>query len=264
MNNLFDQTPVFKTIFDDEQLMNEKLIYKRSSTEFTQEYTSFMESLVKKAKLILKIILCSGIIWLVLWLSSDLINCPNYVTRILGYIFFLDIIIKICIFKFSDHVIDFSKKPAVKEKIKQLEKKGIVEMNLPEGADTMEIFIPKTKEEISASDDNYDGWICENRVMSRYYDESYLYLADMLRTIRIPLESFKSISPKPLGGRISTWLQTYPAKEKTGVKFRNAHNIIVPFYTIEIFISGRSYNLCIPFYELESFCDITGLTKSDI
>ena len=97
--------------------------------------------------------------------------------------------------------------------------------------------------------------ICANSLMMAWRDEENLYLADVLRTVRIPFEAFYKIEQESQKCRINQWLQENPPRKlkKQGVKVDRANRILVQYNIVEVY-SGKE-NLCIwiPSYEMDRF-----------
>lgn len=258
MDNFFIKQD-FIDLLTEKQIINDEFFYKHISPELTQELSQFGILLNKKSRKIGMLGCSTSIILLCLWFGTSALDFSKDIVSLFGRLFFLDFIIKGFLCTFFSSLLDVSKRSSAKKKMQSLAEQAFSEMGLPDDADTMEIFIPKTKEIFKHFTHNPQGWICENRVMKRYYDNQYFYLTDLFSTIRIPLTSFCSISQETQGGRIGRWLQNFPAKKKLGVKLRKKNDIIVPFYTVKICAYEETYELCIPSYELQSFSDITKL-----
>ncbi len=249
VNNSNISSGDFKNLLENEKLIEERLTYKRPPQEYLDRMKACSESCKKWNKIQIIIFLLSGVIIFILCLLLCSFECPKFISDIFIILLAADILFKILVVKFGFNILKLSVFKSLYKKEDELYKEGLSKIDLPEVHDKIEIFIPKNKL------DN-DLWQCANLKMFSYSDNENLYLADILKTIRIPFESI-NLSENIKKGRIRFRIKDENPEEIRGALFIKADNLTVPFYTVKISVDGEIYDMCIPEYEMETFCKMT-------
>ncbi len=222
-------------------------ICAQPSEQLQNQIRQWNDSQDRRWRSLKRIALLFVAVMFVLWIGGDLIGMPGAFELITGLCTLGGYWIVLLIGSF------WLGRSSVRALNEDMVSQAISEMFVPGDAETLEILVPDKKEPAGWLFGNPGGGICANSLMMAWRDEDALYLADVLRTVRIPLEAFYKIEQETQKCRINQWLQeTTPQKlKKQGVKVSRPNRILIQYNIVEVY-SGEEY-LCmwIPTYETD-------------
>ncbi len=241
-----------KNLFEEEQLLDEKLACRQAPQEYRDRYKTFKKSMEKSYKIQSILFGLSGAIIVFLWLVLCILDCSKTVSTIMLILLAVDIIFKFFTVKLHLNIALLPSFSIYAKKEVKLSLEGKSLMELPEVHDKMELIYPNNMLE-------KDLWQCNNIIIDRYYDAENLYLVDLLRTMKIPFSSIREISPEPVRGRIKYQYRDIENEKDAVPVFLKPDNVPVLFYNVKVLIDSEIYAMCIPESELDTFCRITNV-----